>query len=94
MSRRKSSDPKVPMRRCIGCMESRPKPELVRIAYYEGQLTLDRDGRAKGRGVYLCRNKECVELARKKKALSRNFRTGFSQDMVDSIFGELIDAEQ
>ena len=46
---------KVPMRRCIGCMTSKEKQELIRIACYEGRITLDESGRAKGRGAYLCR---------------------------------------
>ena len=41
----------VPMRRCVGCMESKPKNELIRIAGYENEVTLDLTGRAKGRGV-------------------------------------------
>ncbi|NLD11512.1 MAG: YlxR family protein [Clostridiales bacterium] len=77
------------MRRCIGCMESKPKDELVRIAYYEGDLTVDASGRAKGRGVYLCRNAECMELAQKKNALQRNFKTNFDKETINRIFEEL-----
>ena len=61
---------KVPMRKCVGCMESKPKKELIRIAGYEGQVALDPTGKAKGRGVYLCPNAECLAKA-KKKAGSR-----------------------
>lgn len=94
MSQKKSSDNfKVPMRRCIGCMESRPKSELVRIAYYEGQLTVDYSGRARGRGVYLCNRPECMELAKKKNALQRNFKTNFDKDVIDDIFKELMHVE-
>jgi predicted RNA-binding protein YlxR (DUF448 family) len=94
LSQKKSSDNfKVPMRRCIGCMESRPKSELVRIAYYEGQLTVDYSGRARGRGVYLCNRPECMELAKKKNALQRNFKTNFDKDVIDDIFKELMHVE-
>ncbi len=57
---------KVPMRRCVGCMESKPKKELVRIASYEGDVSLDLTGRAKGRGVYLCPKGDCLRKAKKK----------------------------
>ncbi len=81
---------KISMRRCIGCMESRPKQELLRIACYEGALTVDLTGRAKGRGVYLCRgSRDCLEKARKKKALQRNFTENLDQSEVDRIFEEL-----
>lgn len=58
---------KQPMRRCIGCMESKDKNQLIRIAWYEGRLTVDPTGRAKGRGVYLCKNSSCREKALKKR---------------------------
>lgn len=80
---------RVPMRRCIGCMESRPQKEMTRIAFYEGELTVDRTGKAKGRGVYLCDDPKCREIARKKNALQRNFRTSFDQETIDRIFKEL-----
>lgn len=81
---------KIPMRRCIGCMESKPKQELLRIACYEGVLTVDLTGRAKGRGVYLCRSsRDCLEKARKKKALQRNFTENLTQSEIDRVFEEL-----
>ena len=80
---------KIPMRRCIGCMESKPKQEMIRIACYEGALTLDTTGRAKGRGVYLCRNSECMEKAKRKKAIQRNFGTAVSQSEIERIWEEL-----
>ena len=80
---------KTPMRRCVGCMESKPKNALVRIACYEGKLTVDPTGKAKGRGVYLCPNKECMDRARKKRALQRNFEAELSSDEIERIFQEL-----
>ncbi len=63
---------KIPMRRCVGCMESKDKRELIRIAIYEGKATVDESGRAKGRGIYLCRNNpSCVDAAIKRRAFER-----------------------
>ena len=42
---------KIPMRRCVGCMESKPKNSMIRIACYEGEISIDPAGKAKGRGV-------------------------------------------
>ncbi len=80
---------KIPMRRCVGCMESKPKNSLIRIACYEGRVSVDTTGKAKGRGVYLCLNAECIEKARKKRALQRSFETDISAEDMDSIFREL-----
>lgn len=80
----------VPMRRCIGCMQSREKSELIRITGYEGQLTLDPQGRAKGRGVYLCRdNRDCWAKADKRKAIERNFDMPVTAEMKGEIFRQL-----
>lgn len=81
----------IPMRRCIGCMESKPKKELIRIAFYEGQTTLDKTGKAKGRGVYLCRDRECFEKAVRKRAIQRSFDGDISQSDVERIMEELKD---
>ena len=78
-----------PMRRCIGCMESKPKNDLIRIAYYEGVLSVDPTGKAKGRGVYLCKNSECMQKAIKRKAFQRSLKTELSQEQLDKIVEEL-----
>lgn len=70
-------------------MESKPKNTLVRIACYEGEVTVDPSGKAKGRGVYLCPNKECMEKARKRRSLQRNFEVEISEETLQNIFTEL-----
>ena len=84
-----STNKKTPMRRCVGCMESKPKNTLVRVACYEGKITVDPTGKAKGRGVYLCPAKECMEKARKRRSLQRNFEIEISEETLDNIFTEL-----
>lgn len=86
---------KVPMRKCVGCMQSREKQELIRIAAYEGQISVDPTGRAKGRGVYICRNSaECREKADKRKALERAFSMAIPPETKNRIFEELKAADQ
>ncbi|MDD5927638.1 MAG: YlxR family protein [Firmicutes bacterium] len=81
---------KIPMRRCIGCMTSKEKRELVRIAGFEGQLSVDLTGKAKGRGAYLCmRNPDCWEKAYKRKALERSLGMEISPETKEIIFAEL-----
>lgn len=83
---------KIPMRRCVACMESKPKQDLLRIAFYEGELTVDISGKAKGRGVYLCNDPECFEKAKKRRALQRNFDGEIKQEQLDKVFQELSNA--
>lgn len=85
---------KIPMRRCVGCMESKPKSSLVRIACYDGKVSVDPTGKAKGRGVYLCPDSECMEKAKKRRSLQRSFDTEISEEEMNNIFTELEKYEQ
>ena len=78
---------KIPMRRCVGCMTSRDKSELIRIAGYDRLISVDPSGRANGRGVYLCRSEECFAKAIKRKAISR----GLGIEMTNERLGELLE---
>lgn len=82
---------KTPMRRCAGCMESKPKKELIRIACFEGQVSFDPTGKAKGRGVYLCPKEECLKKAKKKRALQRSFEAELTEEQIDSLLQEIRD---
>lgn len=92
---------KIPMRRCIGCMESKPKKELIRIVAVgpseEGEtprLMPDPSGKAPGRGVYLCPGTGCLEKAVKRKAFSRSLKTEVPREEMDRLSEELKQYEQ
>ena len=81
---------KVPMRTCIGCGRICEKRELIRIVRTpEGAILADPDGKAEGRGAYLCRNPECLAGARKRKALGRAFRTAVDGGQYESLRAQL-----
>lgn len=79
----------TPMRRCVGCMESKPKQELIRISCYEGVVSVDPTGKAKGRGVYLCRSQECLAKAEKRKALQRSLSVEITEEQLQALMEEL-----
>ena len=77
------------MRRCVGCMESKPKKELIRIvASDEDDVKIDETGKANGRGVYLCPNADCFEKAKKKKALGRGLKTEIDEQQLERLYEE------
>ena len=79
-------DKKVPMRKCIGCGESREKRELARIVRNAaGEINTDITGRASGRGAYVCKNKACVDKAFNNKGLERAFKTTIPLDVIDKL---------
>lgn len=74
-----------PMRRCIGCRESKPKSSLIRIACDGERIFADPDARAEGRGAYLCRKRACYEKAVKSRAFARAFRCGPSAEDLEEL---------
>lgn len=77
---------KIPMRRCTGCNEQKPKKELVRIVRTpDGQVILDLTGKASGRGAYICNNAECLKKARKSKRIDKVFE----MTIPDEIYGQM-----
>ena len=74
-----------PMRRCVGCGVSKPKNELIRLVHYEGKLSLDQSGRANGRGVYLCKNRDCLVNAYKRKGIQRSLKREIKPEDLKSV---------
>ena len=85
---------KIPMRRCVGCMESKSKKELIRVVCNkEGELFLDPTGKANGRGVYLCYQSACLTKAMKKNSISKSLGKEISKEDLGRIFKELKEYE-
>lgn len=81
---------KTPMRRCLGCMEMKPKMELVRVVKNkEGEVSLDLRGKAPGRGAYICKDAECFAKARKAKRFEREFSMQIPDTVYDQMEAEL-----
>ena len=81
----------IPNRTCIGCNEIKPKKELIRIVKNkEGNIFVDKTGKANGRGAYLCDNIECLEKAIKTKRLERTFETAIDGKIYEDLRGEML----
>ncbi|MBQ6848921.1 MAG: YlxR family protein [Clostridia bacterium] len=85
---------KIPLRKCNGCGEMKPKTELVRVVRSpEGDLSMDLTGRKAGRGAYVCHNIECLRIARKRKALERSFACAIPSEIYDRLEEEMMEGE-
>ena len=85
---------KIPMRMCLGCGEMKPKRELIRgVKSNEGDISLDLTGKKSGRGAYICKSVECFEKARKARKFERSFSCMISEDIYNSMEGELRENE-
>ena len=77
---------KIPIRTCIGCSESKPKKELIRIVKTtEGEVLIDSTGKKNGRGAYICPNITCLEKAIKSKRLSRTFEMPIETELYEKL---------
>lgn len=77
---------KIPMRRCVGCGEQKPKKELLRIvALPTGEIEVDRTGKKSGRGVYICDNAECFAKAFDSQGLERSLKRPVSRDVYTAL---------
>lgn len=81
---------KIPMRKCTGCGELKPKKDLVRVIK-DGNLEVKMDltGKLNGRGAYVCRSMDCLNKAIKTKAIERSLQTQISQEVYDKLKVEL-----
>ena len=81
---------KIPLRKCIGCGEMKPKKELIRVVRSpEGEISIDRIGKKPGRGAYLCKKAECLRKARKASRLEHSLECSIPDDVYAALEKEL-----
>ena len=85
---------KIPMRKCVGCGEMKPKKELIRVLRTEeNEFVLDTTGKKNGRGAYLCMSKDCFEKAVKSKWLEMSFKQAIPTEVYDRLEKEMSELE-
>ena len=81
---------KIPMRRCLGCNVSKPKKELLRIVKgVDGEVCIDKTGKANGRGAYICKNKECLSKALKTKRIERSLEMSIPEAVIEEMMNDV-----
>lgn len=77
---------KIPLRKCLGCGESKPKKELIRVVRNnENQIMVDLTGKVNGRGAYICPDPNCFEIAHKGKKFARSLETEITPDIYKKL---------
>ena len=75
---------------CIVCREHSDKKELLRIVKNkDGQIFVDKTGKANGRGAYICKSKECLNKLKKSRGLNRAFKCEVNDDVYNMIGEEI-----
>ena len=81
---------KIPLRQCVGCGEMKGKKDMMRVLKTtEEEICLDVTGKKNGRGAYLCRNRECLQKARKNKGLERSFKMAIPKEVYETLEKEM-----
>ena len=85
---------KIPLRMCTGCGEMFDKRTLVRVVKSpDGEISLDLTGKKSGRGAYVCKNPQCLKMARKKRAFERAFSMQISEEVYNLMEEEMNHAQ-
>lgn len=80
-----------PQRTCMGCNEKKDKKEFIRIVKNkEGQISIDKTGKAQGRGAYICDNIECLEKLIKSKRIEKIFDMKISEEIYENLRGVIL----
>ena len=81
---------KIPLRMCVGCRESKPKRELIRVVRApDGAVSMDPVGKKPGRGAYVCRQECCLMRAIKQKQLERQLQVQLTAEVAEALKTEL-----
>lgn len=96
---------KIPLRKCTGCGEMKPKRELIRVVrapdqkdengnvVVSGGVSLDLTGKKSGRGAYVCKSMTCFEQARKARRFERSLSCRIPEEVYEQMSAELGAAE-
>ena len=62
------------VRTCVGCRIRAAKSDLLRVVAVDGEIVADPAARMPGRGAYLHPSRDCLERARRRRAIPRALR--------------------
>ena len=81
---------KIPQRQCMGCRERKEKREMIRVVRTTaGEVQLDFSGKLNGRGAYICPDPQCLQKARKSKALERSLEVPIPEEVYERLTREM-----
>lgn len=79
------------LRMCAVCRNRYEKENLIRIVKFkDGDIKIDKSGKMQGRGMYICKNKECLAVAEKRKVIER----AFSGRVLPCVYEELTEMSE
>ena len=81
----------IQMRRCAACRESKHKSEFLRIVKLaDGKIFIDVNGKAQGRGAYVCKCEKCAIELKKRRRLDKSFKATVPVEIYDEIVNFIV----
>ena len=67
---------------CVVCRTHKDKDLLLRVVKSpDGIVSVDTDGKAAGRGAYICKSPECIKKCQKTGILNRHLKSVVPQEI-------------
>ena len=77
---------RIPQRMCVACRQMKDKRQLARVVRSpEGWIYVDETGKGAGRGAYICQEPDCLNRARRSRALERALASHIDDDVYDDM---------
>ena len=77
---------KIPLRKCVATQQQYLKKELLRIVKTpQGTIEVDLSGKMNGRGAYLKKDPEALELAIRRQSLKRALECDIPSEVYEKI---------
>lgn len=74
-------------RKCAACRQHSDKSGMLRVCRdRNGNIFVDESGKADGRGVWVHRSKECLDLLVKKRGLNAAFGTAVDEQVYGRLY--------
>lgn len=76
----------IPQRTCIGCNSKKDKKDFIRIVKdNQNNISIDKTGKANGRGAYICDSMDCLEKAIKNKRIEKSFKMNIDEKVYEEL---------
>ncbi len=82
--------PKIePVRTCVACRTKGTKENFFKVVMNKnGEVLVETTKKLDGRGAYVCKNQECLNLCKKKRILNRVFKREVPENVYEELLSE------
>ena len=70
---------------CVGCRQMKDKSHLIRVVLQDGNPVIDLNHKAQSRGVYFCKNSDCIKRAVKNKGFAKQHGFVVDEHLVEQM---------